>query len=63
MRIYLIFYISLLESADPETLIFITIIKNLTQKNEYEIERIIDYNYKIRRYTVKWKRHLPKKNL
>ena len=45
IKIYPIFYISLLELANQEILIFIKLPK-LSPKNKYKIKKIIDYNHK-----------------
>ena len=46
------FYIFLLESANPEIPIFIKLPK-LSSKNEYKIKKIINYNYKNQQYFIK----------
>ena len=52
MKTYPVFYISLLEPANPEILIFIQLPK-LLPENKYKIEKIIDYDYKNQQYFVK----------
>ena len=53
IKIYSIFYILLLESADPKILVFIWILIKLSQNNKYKIKEITEYNPKIRQYIIK----------
>ena len=52
MRIYPIFYISLLEPVNPEIPVS-TKSPKLSPENKYKIEKIIDYNYKNQQYFSK----------
>ena len=63
IRIYPIFYISLLESVDSEILIITKKLLRLIHSDKYKIKTIIRYNLKIYRYIVKWKRYPKKENL
>ena len=47
IKIYLVFYILLLESADPKILVFIRNLTKLILKNKYKIKKIVDDNSKI----------------
>ena len=62
MKIYPIFYISLLEPANSETPVS-TKPPKLLSENKYKIEKIIDYDYKNQQYFIKWKRYDKKKNI
>ena len=56
-----IFYIFLLESADPKTS-FQIIFKYISdEKEEFKIKRIIDF--KNQKYLIKWKKYLIFKNI
>ena len=48
LRIYPVFYILLLEFADPEIQIVIKKLLGLIYSNKYEVEKIIRYNPKTR---------------
>ena len=48
IKIYSVFYISLLESADLRILTFTKRLSELSQNNKYEIKIITDYNPKTR---------------
>ena len=52
IRIYPVFYVSLLRLADPETLIDYRTITESAE--EFEVERIIKYNARTKEYLVKW---------
>ena len=60
IRIYPIFYIFLLKSANQKIPISIKPSK-LLPENEYKIKKIIDYNYKNQQYFIKWKKYNKKK--
>ncbi len=63
-RKYLVFYISLLEKADPETPLRTTPLLLDQDDEEYDIEEILDYQ-KIDgewRYLVKWLDYEPSEN-
>ena len=62
MKIYPVFYIFLLEPANPEISVF-TKLSKLLSENEYEIERIIDYDHKNQWYLVKWKGYDNSENI
>ena len=62
IRIYPIFHILLLESANPKTLIQLRLSK-LLLKNKYEIEKLIDYDKIIDQYLVKWKDYNKNKSI
>ena len=46
MRIYLVFHVSLLKSADPRISVFIEILPKFIQNNKYKVKEIIGYNSK-----------------
>ena len=47
IKIYPVFYILLLESADPRILLVIRKLSKLTRDNEYKVEKIINYDSRI----------------
>ena len=63
MKIYSMFYISLLKSADSEILTIIQRSSKLLRYKKYEIEDIKEYDPETQRYTVKWKEYLTEENL
>ena len=52
IRIYPVFYILLLESANPEILIQLRLSK-LSSENKYEIKKLVNYNKIINQYLIK----------
>jgi hypothetical protein len=59
-RVFLVFHISLLESADPSTPIQKTFHYKPQKKNRFEIEKILKKNDQ--QYLVKWKRYSTTEN-
>ena len=62
MKIHPVFYISLLEPANPETPVS-TKLSKLSSENEYEVEKIIDYDHKSQQYFVKWEGYDNSENI
>ena len=60
-KIYSVFHILFLESANPETLVQDKPLK-LLPDNEYKIENIKNYNSETRQYIVKWKGYSEEEN-
>ena len=60
MRIHSVFYISLLESADFEMSVQITLHNFKEYENEYEVEKILQQ--KSQKYLVKWKEYEEEEN-
>ena len=63
MKVYPIFYISLLKSANSETLIVNQRLSKLSRYKKYKIKNIKEYDPKTQRYIIKWKRYLTEKDL
>jgi hypothetical protein len=59
-RVFLVFYISLLESVDPSTSIQETFHYYPQEENRFEVERILEK--KGQRYLVKWKKYSTTEN-
>jgi hypothetical protein len=59
-KVFLVFHISLLKSADPSTPIQKTFHYHSQKENRFEIEKILER--KSQRYLVKWKRYSTTKN-
>ena len=53
IKIYLVFYILLLESTDLKISIFIKKPPKLAQNNKYKVKKITEYNSKIWQYIIK----------
>ena len=53
IKIYPVFYILLLESADLTILIFIKKLVGFVQNDKYKIKKIISYNFEIKKNTIK----------
>ena len=62
IRFHFIFYIEKLEPADPKTLIRIKESPRLSQYNEYEVEKIEDYDPETCQYIIKWRGYSKKEN-
>ena len=62
MRIYPMFYVEKLESTDPEIPVRTKESPRLLRYDEYEVERIEDYDSETRQYIVKWKRYPEEEN-
>jgi hypothetical protein len=56
MRIYLVFYIALLELAPPGTPLETTTLVEIDNNMEYEVERILNYQLirRKKKYLIKW---------
>ena len=63
IKIYPIFYILPLELTNSEILILLKNPKYFIKETKYEVKRIIDYNPKIQKYTIKWKEYFSEENL
>jgi hypothetical protein len=59
-RVFLVFYISLLESVDPSTPIQETFHYKPQEKNRFEVEEILKKNGQ--QYLVKWKKYSTTEN-
>ncbi len=59
-KVFLVFHISLLEPADPNTPIQGTFHYHPQEENRFEVERILEK--KGQQYLVKWKRYSTTKN-
>ena len=62
MRIYSVFYISLLESTNSSILIQNKLLRLLLE-NKYKIKRIKDYNVFMNQYLIKQKNYNKDKNI
>jgi len=60
VKVFLVFHISLLESADSSTSIQRTFHYHPQKENRFEVERILEK--KSQRYLVKWKGYLTTEN-
>ena len=54
-RIHPVFHISLLEPAHPDATLQTTFHYQEQEDDEYEVEKIVDYDRKSQRYLIKWK--------
>ena len=54
-KIYPVFHVSLLEPAHPDAVLQTTFHYQEQEDDEYEVEKIVDYDRKSQRYLIKWK--------